>query len=202
MCEDLGSTHDYDFNDLVYDVYYTGTSGNYTANIKIQAVGGTLPIYLGGYWQEIHELMGFGKNGNMYYPINVGVGYTAEPKEIKIYGLSTTNPDDIDIVINTPISGDSRPKNTFTLPKVNKTSIAPQKICIPGNTTKWTKEYQQIEWAYPHFEQWVNNMNGMYRFPIFIQDGTGWKLTSTYAATGASWTPWTITDVDSRYLYK
>ncbi|MDY5962326.1 MAG: hypothetical protein SPJ35_03765, partial [Bacteroidaceae bacterium] len=48
MCEDLGNTYDFDFNDLVFDVYYTyKDQTNITAHITLQAVGGTLPIYIG-----------------------------------------------------------------------------------------------------------------------------------------------------------
>lgn len=42
MCEDLGNTHDWDFNDVVYD--YEQITPN-VAKISIQAVCGTLPIY-------------------------------------------------------------------------------------------------------------------------------------------------------------
>ena len=90
MCEDLGSTDDYDFNDLVYDVYFTGTNNQYTAHIKVLASGGTLPIYIGTYNEvpecEAHQIL---QNGNaariseqLYQPVNVAAGVTADPVEI------------------------------------------------------------------------------------------------------------------------
>lgn len=204
MCEDLGNTYDYDFNDLVYDVYYTGTSGNYTAHIKLQAAGGTYPIYLGSHTREIHEEMGGTQLANgLYQPINVG-GMTGSAEEFTIENLTSTNPDNIDINIRTPLTGDSRPNNDFTLPRTNEIqNSAPQKICIPGNTTKWTKENQQIEWAYLHFADWVGNMSGTYRFadwqPAYNNSGTqiGWNLVP---ASGI--TPWNTTDVVSSFLYQ
>ena len=42
MCEDLGNTHDWDFNDVVYDYEQINAQ---VAKISIQAVCGTLPIY-------------------------------------------------------------------------------------------------------------------------------------------------------------
>lgn len=168
MCEDLGNTYDFDFNDLVYDVYYTGESGNYTAHIKVQAAGGTLPIYLGSADREVHQLFGQQPqaNGN-YLPVNVGTGPTANPVEFTIENLSDTNPDHIAIYVkNKNATTTAEDGNRITLlPQVGKgVSLAPQKICIPNNTTKWTKESQQIEWAYLNFDQWVQDQDGEYGF--------------------------------------
>lgn len=162
MCEDLGNTYDYDFNDLVYDVYFTGTAPNYVAHIKVQAVGGTLPIYING--QELHQLLGASARPNgLYNPINVG-GEKRDPQYM-VLTMSTTDPDDIEIGV--PASGKNRKNNDFILPKSHggtTVSKAPQKICIPGNTTKWMKESMQIESSYLNFDKWVNEQNGMYGF--------------------------------------
>lgn len=48
MCEDLGGSFDWDFNDLVYDILYEEgmqTGANAKATITLRAIGGTLPIY-------------------------------------------------------------------------------------------------------------------------------------------------------------
>lgn len=176
MCEDLGNTYDFDFNDLVYDVYYTGESGNYTAHIKVQAAGGTLPIYLGSDTREVHQLFGQQPqaNGN-YLPVNVGTGLTANPVEFTIENLSNTNPDNIAIYVkNKNATTTAEDGNSITLlPQVGKgVSLAPQKICIPNNTTKWTKESQQIEWAYKQFDQWVHSQDGEFGF----NGATPWNI--------------------------
>ncbi len=168
MCEDLGNTYDFDFNDLVYDVYYTGESGNYTAHIKVQAAGGTLPIYLGSDTREVHQLFGQQPqaNGN-YLPVNVGTSSTKTPVEFTIENLPNTNPDNIAIYVkNKNATTTAQDGNRITLlpPVGQSVSLAPQKICIPNNTTKWTKESQQIEWAYLNFDQWVQVQNGEYGF--------------------------------------
>lgn len=213
MCEDLGSTYDFDFNDLVFDIYYSGTSDDYTAHIKLQAAGGTYPIYLGGLSEdyEVHKKMGGQLLGSgLYQPINVG-GATGYAEEYTIENLSTTNPDDIEIYV--PKTGSkSRDKNDFTLPKVGEAGvIAPQKICIPGNTTKWTKENQNIELAYPHFVDWVGKMDGQYKFadwePVMNGESViGWNLKPgnvTINGQTVKVTPWNTTDVDveHKYLY-
>lgn len=212
MCEDLGSTYDFDFNDLVFDIYYSGTSGDYTAHIKLQAAGGTYPIYLGGRSEdyEVHKKMGGQLLGSgLYQPINVG-GATGYAEEYTIENLLTTNPDDIEIYV--PKTGKSRDKNDFTLPKVGEAGvIAPQKICIPGNTTKWTKENQNIELAYPHFVDWVGKMDGQYKFadwePVMNGESViGWNLKPgnvTINGQTVKVTPWNTTDVDveHKYLY-
>lgn len=52
MCEDLGGTWDWDFNDIVYDVEYSDAENENDQNakakiqVKLQAVGGTLPVVM------------------------------------------------------------------------------------------------------------------------------------------------------------
>ncbi len=180
MCEDLGSTDDYDFNDLVYDVYFTGTNNQYTAHIKVLASGGTLPIYVGTYTEvperEAHQLLQGGNakklnGGKLYQPVNVSAGVTADPVEFEfemkdasgnwLTGAAGTDPDNIPILVTSTdehrqtASG----KNTFVLPTV-KDNPVPQKICIDGNKidatkVRWMKERKQIETTYTLFDEWA-----------------------------------------------
>lgn len=161
MCEDLGNTYDFDFNDLVFDVYYTykGTEANktnITAHITLQAVGGTLPIYIGtdtaDPTKELHYRM-LGQASSS--PINVAAsnGVTHSPVSFTI-SAKTTNPNDIDIIVRNP---DAKGAITdIILPKSGESNLAPQKICMPVGT-RWLKENQQIEWGYTMFKDWVNN---------------------------------------------
>ena len=180
MCEDLGATDDYDFNDLVYDVYFTGTNDQYTAHIKVLASGGTLPIYVGTYKEndarEAHQLLQSGNaqklnGGKLYQPVNVSAGVTADPVEFEfemkdasgnwLTGAAGTDPDYIPILVTSTdehrqtASG----KNTFVLPTV-KDNPVPQKICIDGNKidatkVRWMKERKQIETTYTLFDEWA-----------------------------------------------
>lgn len=157
MCEDLGNTYDFDFNDLVFDVYYTyKDKTNITAHITLQAVGGTLPIYIGtdtaDPTKELHYRM-LGQASSS--PINVAAsnGVTHSPVSFTI-SVKTTNPNDIDIIVRNP---DAQGAITdIILPKSGESNLAPQKICMPDGT-RWLKENQQIEWGYTKFPDWVNN---------------------------------------------
>lgn len=157
MCEDLGNTYDFDFNDLVFDVYYTyKDKTNITAHITLQAVGGTLPIYIGtdtaDPTKELHYRM-LGQASSS--PINVAAsnGVTHSPVSFTI-SAKTTNPNDIAIIVRNP---DAKGAITdIILPKSGESNLAPQKICMPVGT-RWLKENQQIEWGYTMFKDWVNN---------------------------------------------
>lgn len=185
MCEDLGNTYDFDFNDLVFDVYFTGEAGNYVANIRVQASGGTLPIYLGFDGNEAYETHKILGQSTTAVPVNVGQGVTAPYKDITISMAAlgkgySTNPNDIPIyVFNKDAEGT---KETTLLPPAGSTiSKAPQKFCIPGNTTRWMKENKLIETSYIYFDEWVKNENGEYGY------------------NGAK--PWNKTDVKTANLY-
>ena len=160
MCEDLGSTNDFDFNDLVFDVYYTyeedaaGNKSNIQAHITLQAVGGTLPIYIGAQTtsdptKELHYRM---TNTNAKNPINVGAGTTHSPVTFTMSATST-DPNDLDICVG---SSDNKATDYIILPSSGNSNLAPQKICVP-TTVRWLKESQQIEWGYTKFKDWVNS---------------------------------------------
>ena len=191
MCEDLGSTDDYDFNDLVYDVYFTGTDNKYIAHIKVQAAGGTLPIYVGTHTEdparEAHQILQDGNarklNDKLYQPVNVAAGVTANPVEITfemkdsqgnwLTGDAGTDPDYIPILVTSLDNSrqTASGKNTFVLRTAEK-NPTPQKICIPGNTVRWMKERQQIETSYTNFDKWVtDDENSEYGFGK-LQDWT------------------------------
>lgn len=180
MCEDLGNTHDFDFNDLVFDVYFTGEAPNYEAHIKVQAAGGTMPIYIGQV-DEAHEAHNILGQSDTSRAINVNSNRRNPVTTTWTWPTGTsTNPKDIPVFVTT--IQNKATANITRLPDAGKGSeFAPQKICIPGNTTRWTKEGQQIEWAYPSFPTWVQNAS---------------------AAGYNSETPWNTTNVQESYLFK
>ena len=160
MCEDLGNTYDFDFNDLVFDVYYTyketeANKTNITAHITLQAVGGTLPIYIGtdtaDPTKELHYRM-LGQASSS--PINVAAsnGVTHSPVS---FTMSATSTDPNDIIICVGTAGNEATDKITILPVSGRgSSLAPQKICVP-DSTKWLKENMQIEQGYPNFDEWV-----------------------------------------------
>jgi hypothetical protein len=200
MCEDLGNIYDYDFNDLVFDVYFTENQGTpqYTAHVRVQAAGGTLPIYL-MYDQneayEAHHLMGFSETN---IPVNVNNNRTAGWHDIEI-PMDSDNPNDIDIYVTKTAAENT--KETMLLPAAGVDVIvskAPQKICIPnGTSVRWLRESQQIEWAYPHFSDWVKDEHGQYGFDALLRR----NMLRTTTETSTTPTPWTTTDVNTSYLF-
>lgn len=155
MCEDLGDTDDFDFNDLVFDVSFDKVAeGNYTANVTVRAVGGTLPIYIGTDMnQELHAAMG----ADVKQPVNVGAPNGVETSQTvtrTIYGLEEPNADLVPICV-------VRDGNKATLlPSTRELkSAAPTKICVP-TTVKWMKERMDIQNnGYEKFGDYVGDRN-------------------------------------------
>lgn len=149
-CEDLGTTDDFDFNDVVFDVannsyynpYKSGAQETYTI-ITLQAAGGTLPLYLeaGGVSKEVHELFGV-DTGTM-----VNTGRVSRPiVQFTIPG--TYSPKDITV----RVVGDNAKQITLKAEE----GQAPQKICV-NTTFQWCDERQQIGDKYENFPAWVQD---------------------------------------------
>ncbi len=179
MCEDLGTTFDWDFNDLVFDVtIYSGDYGNgnsgYYAQITLQAAGGTLPIYI-GQKDEAHEAhFLFGVDTTV--PVNVdaagGVRRPAVVFHLPIESSLVTTTQ----VEYTDKDGNKQTKYVYTI-DYNKIPIyvtykndengeaitvlqsekgkVPQKFSCP-NDTYWMKEFKNIKSGHPNFTKWVS----------------------------------------------
>ena len=186
MCEDLGSTSDFDFNDIVFDydplaVTENNVQGNitYDITIMVQAAGGTLPVYISSnnvptISDEVHYILTKNTNfeqdntSDTKIPVNVGfAGFNngksipAKPKTIK--GLQSKDPASIKLYRKSPFT-DSKWQGAITelIPHgieqipQNHNGAAPFKICVPV-TTKWTIENGDIGEAYNGFDKWVEN---------------------------------------------
>lgn len=107
MVEDLGSSFDFDFNDIVFDVAYENYNGKNQAIITIQAAGGVMPAIIGqtpsdNSPYEVHKLLG-GEEGIAY---NVKPG--EKTREVAIYRVDMTDTDlsKINIHVKNNINGD------------------------------------------------------------------------------------------------
>lgn len=168
MCEDLGNTFDWDFNDLVFDVtVYNGEYGNgqtgYYAQITLQAAGGTLPIYIGQKddAHEAHNLFGV----PVTTPVNVdavgGVNraavvfhlpldnsYTITEEDVVVNGqtkrVMSFDPNQIPIIVDrsADLSDDQSEANNYKLTAIK--GEVPQKFACPCDTY-WMKEFKNIE---------------------------------------------------------
>lgn len=175
FCEDLGNTHDWDFNDVVYDYVQVTTN---KAKIEIKAVCGTLPIYFTvngstvrpSYTQtgagitswapseEIHELLG-GKpdRNNFYQQIEYGTPRDFWRWEGIIYTHYATEyyvecSDIMDL-------GIKRQTDTgepwYCIPS-QQTGKVPFMIACPVGTTP-SPEDVNIKTTYPNFTKYPSN---------------------------------------------
>lgn len=172
MCEDLGNTYDFDFNDVVFDVVYEncndGSGYPYEAIITLQAAGGTMPIYVGTDNEafEAHKLL---ENTPSTTPINVKLN--GKKSEISSYRIKTRTNDTDDIAIWVENTRDGQKYSIATaqgnLDKYNEGQMtnpdqdnympAPQKFAVPADV-RWMQETKFIETAYPQFRNYVSGI--------------------------------------------
>lgn len=185
MCEDLGGSFDFDFNDVVFDVQFDGTKNE--AIISLKAAGGTLPIYVGepaagdNKNYEAHYLLGH----NSDEPVNViqggasheaaiyrvpvtadiknGQQYINIPIKVKQDGktftASVTKIQNVEQYEWTP--NDDPTSGLGSYEKNEKTNKTPRNF-VTEVGVKWMKELQGIDYGYDHFHYWVANENYQY----------------------------------------
>lgn len=169
MCEDLGGSFDFDFNDVVFDIAY---DGNKNENIiTIQASGGTLPIIVGTNDEtfEAHKMLGQDSYSN---PINVieGSSYNHEVAIYRVPAVYTSEATRNDYKM--PIwvkQGDTWNNVNKDLPEKQNyewdangkkysinSDMIPRKF-VTEVSVQWAKELQGIDVAYDQFHLWVTN---------------------------------------------
>lgn len=166
--EDLGSTDDFDFNDIVFSVSHV--AGSTKATVKALAAGGTLPLYLFydgkalNDGKEFHKW--FGENVTSEQIINTyegnGNAYTGESVDITVdKDFTMTSHSDVNKkngVINMggfTFTVTNKDASTTNLTAPQK-GTAPQMICMP-NTWQWPIERTPISEAYTEFGEWGAN---------------------------------------------
>lgn len=190
MCEDLGGTFDWDFNDVVYDVIYEEgkqKGEKATVSIVLQAVGGTLPIYLkmnGNESVELHELISSQEKDaeDLYIPVNVTTSYatytsrnaveTATSVSTTITGKDSQEVFKIELAKDKYADGelDIRDYAKVITVEAMQHGTATSIVTFPdkaGNSapqcfmtsvgTEWAGELQNICDKYPNFAQWVSS---------------------------------------------
>lgn len=129
FCEDLGSTFDLDFNDLVFDYVYYGPG----IEVKVLALVGTLPISM-SYNTQVE---------------NIKTSNTIQESVNKTYFFSgASDIKSIEIAVSTVGRGTCWMKNVE--------GKAPYMIQVPAGTA-WPAEHQRIENKYPDFSKYVTN---------------------------------------------
>lgn len=153
IAEDLSAKDntDFDFNDVVFDVNLDGT----TANCRLIAAGGTLPLRLNGDNNlEVHKLFGVLEGeGNWLNTkqvmVNTGAsgGKTLSPVDFVINNVS----DAADIKIEVF-------KNGNWIEMEAREGVPAAKIAVYQNFD-YCKEKQPISTKYPDFADWVRDID-------------------------------------------
>jgi hypothetical protein len=133
----IGSSSEFDFNDLVFDVEFETAS---KAKITIQAVGTTLPIEAAG--KEAHEIMGYSTN----MLINTSGFTSVNPVSFIVEG------DFGGKAINIPVRVK---RGDYWVNSIAEIGTPASKIAVPTDFV-WSKERDCIGRTYPAFYDWVS----------------------------------------------
>lgn len=129
---------DFDFNDVVFDVAIMSNGETW---VKLQAAGGTLPLFIENF--EVHDM--FGVNRDVMVNTKSSIhGATKEPREFKL-AKTYTNAKSIPIYV--------QKNGTRILLKAEKGEPA-SKVGVPV-TFKWCDERVSIKGSYPLFSDWA-----------------------------------------------
>ncbi|MBQ0060960.1 MAG: hypothetical protein KBT15_04210 [Bacteroidales bacterium] len=175
MCEDLGGTYDFDFNDAVFDVAFDGDE----VIVAVQAAGGTMPIYIGKNEPdyEVHKLL----EGEVSTPINAQYSHTHAPAIYRVPKGSITTVSEVTVTVHNtglnkdyPINGgpdervnlnpDTDATNPYGSPTDKRGTVAPRAFAVPTHV-KWMMEEQWIDNTYMHFKDWVTDKDAEFDNP-------------------------------------
>jgi len=142
IAEDLSASDgsDFDFNDVVIDVNISGT----TANCKLIAAGGTLPLRIGGLDAlEIHKMFGVSTN----VMVNTGAGVEKDPVTFTVEGVTNANQIKLEVY-----------KNGEWIEMTANKGVAAAKIAVRQNF-EYCRERVGISSKYPDFGNWVQDVD-------------------------------------------
>lgn len=155
-CEDLGSTQDVDFNDVVFSVAHA--VGQKYITITPLAAGGIYPTtiyYDGKAVGEIHAMLGEGDTSKMLNTTKDGItnNGTYVTLDVDQNWTFTDNVNKFGITVQKGENGEVAQR--ITAPS---TGQAPFMIVVPS-TWQWPLEYTNIATAYPSFVNWSQDTN-------------------------------------------
>lgn len=192
MCEDLGNTFDWDWNDVVFDVTTYTLGGKYYAMITLQAAGGTLPIYVGDENHEAHAMFGVSTDT----PVNVNAPGNQKRPAV-VYSIELTNDQLVDIngkkycrAENIPVYVPSRSNPAILVTLDAEQGKAPQKFAC-SSSTYWMQELTHIDKGHK-FTKWVEQRSN---------DQQAWvQLEDQYMRHFSESKP--LTDAEKEFLYE
>lgn len=156
-CEDLGGSHDYDFNDVVWEVKKEWNNGVCTGTVQVLAAGGTLPFTLLFKDETVcTKQQAFSSIASEKVIVNSGVS-TTDPYEnglssspITVSGIDAdwsadSNKEDFKLAVQTTSGTVYISSN-----KKGEGGKTPQVLVVPSDW-EWPTEGTIITAAYPHF---------------------------------------------------
>jgi len=151
MCEDLSSNRsDFDYNDVVFDIKFYKNGNNYTADIILQAIGGELPLTIGG--REVHNL--FGVSTSTMVNTYEGRHREHEPVHFMVNLPAGNYKNAFEAINALPVIvklGSNKPIQLTVNP-----GQPAEMIAVPV-TTEWPNERESILNKYPAFADWIKN---------------------------------------------
>ena len=158
IAEDLtvaDSGNDFDFNDVVFDVYYDKNDDT-KATVRLQAAGGTLPLEIrdaAGVAHEVHEVYGV-KTTDM---VNTGAGPNKNDKfyefEVTINKNDLAGDDGLKIFVN---KGGNNPEQLNFIELTAEVGHVAAKVKV-DDTYVWCRERVDIETVYQNFPDYVQH---------------------------------------------
>ena len=160
MAEDLSANDegkDFDFNDVVFDVYFSPTVGE--AYVMVQSAGGTLPLTVDG--TEVHGLWGKSTD-TMINTHAEDLGLKGEsglaPKKIQLNGITVNSKQDVNTKVKIMVQKDVVKANGETVKEwveLVNSGAAACKIGVPP-TTGIANERTNVN-SVLRFNEWVTN---------------------------------------------
>lgn len=148
ICEDLGASDDFDFNDVVFDALIKDGK----TYIKVLAAGGTLPLTVAG--REVHDIFEVGTKTMVNTQPNQHYATKTDKQEFVI-NEAYANYNAIPVKVG--LDADANPMTEEGMIELKATKgAAPQKIAVSTNF-EWCDERFQIEKKYTNFVDYVNN---------------------------------------------
>lgn len=148
ICEDLGASDDFDFNDVVFDALIKDGK----TYIKVLAAGGTLPLTVAG--KEVHEIFGVSTTTMVNTQKNAHNATQTDKQEFVI-DQAYPSYKDIPVMVGVDANANPMTNEGMTTLKAEK-GAAPQKIAVDTNF-EWCDERIQIETKYTNFSNYVSN---------------------------------------------
>jgi hypothetical protein len=162
IVEDLSATQasDFDFNDVVFDVYY-GNAGE--AYLMVQAAGGTLPLTVAGV--EVHQLFGY-TSTNIMINTNARTGVSGLPAKKIPLTFAVNSPEEVRDLIEIKVTKKVLNEQTGEYESREIAITAAQgepaaKIAVVP-TFQWVNERTRMIDLYPGFREYVQNRDAIW----------------------------------------